>query len=60
MLGVTRGSVRVRGPGVAGLVIKLYAAGRSANSEYVAHGSEPPTRVKETDVVLSNSLRYSF
>ncbi|MDE2977461.1 MAG: DUF481 domain-containing protein [Acidobacteriota bacterium] len=26
----------------------------------VAHDSEPPTGVKETDVVLSNSLRYSF
>ncbi len=26
----------------------------------VAHDSEPPTGVEETDVVLSNSLRYSF
>lgn len=26
----------------------------------VAHDSEPPTGVKETDTVLSNSLRYSF
>ncbi len=26
----------------------------------VTHDSEPPTGVKETDVVLSNSLRYSF
>ncbi len=26
----------------------------------VAHDSEPPTGIKETDVVLSNSLRYSF
>ena len=26
----------------------------------VAHGSETPTNVKETDVVLSNWLRYSF
>ena len=26
----------------------------------VMHDSEPPTGVKETDVVLSNSLRYSF
>ena len=26
----------------------------------VAHDSEPPIGVKETDVVLSNSLRYSF
>ena len=26
----------------------------------VTHDSEPPTGVKDTDVVLSNSLRYSF
>ena len=26
----------------------------------VAHDSEPPAGIKETDVVLSNSLRYSF
>ena len=26
----------------------------------VAHDSEPPTGVKQTDAVLSNSLRYSF
>ncbi len=26
----------------------------------VAHDSEPPTGIKQTDVVLSNSLRYSF
>ena len=26
----------------------------------VTHDSEPPTGVKETDIVLSNSLRYSF
>ena len=26
----------------------------------VAHDSEPPTGVEATDVVLSNSLRYSF
>ncbi len=42
------------------LEIQLFRRLALAINLNVAHGSEPPTRVKETDVVLSNSLRYSF
>ena len=40
--------------------IQLFRQLALAISLNVAHDSEPPTGVKETDVVLSNSLRYSF
>ena len=40
--------------------IRLFRRLALAISLNVAHDSEPPTGVKETDVVLSNSLRYSF
>ncbi len=40
--------------------IQLFRRLALAISLNVAHDSEPPTGVKETDVVLSNSLRYSF
>ncbi len=40
--------------------IQLFRQLALAVSLNVAHDSEPPTGVKETDVVLSNSLRYSF
>ena len=40
--------------------IQLFRQLALAISLNVAHDSEPPTGIKETDVVLSNSLRYSF
>lgn len=40
--------------------IQLFRQLALAISLNVAHDSEPPTGVKETDVVLSNSLRYTF
>lgn len=40
--------------------IRLLRGLALAISLNVTHDSEPPTGVKETDVVLSNSLRYSF
>ena len=40
--------------------IQLFRQLALAISFNVAHDSEPPTGIKETDVVLSNSLRYSF
>ncbi len=40
--------------------IQLFRQLALAISLNVAHDSEPPAGIKETDVVLSNSLRYSF
>ncbi len=40
--------------------IQLFRQLALAISLNVTHDSEPPTGIKETDVVLSNSLRYSF
>ncbi len=40
--------------------IQLFRQLALAISLNVAHDSEPPTGIKKTDVVLSNSLRYSF
>ncbi len=40
--------------------IQLFRQLTLAISLNVAHDSEPPAGIKETDVVLSNSLRYSF
>ncbi len=40
--------------------IQLFRRLALAISLNVAHDSEPPSAVRETDVVLSNSLRYSF
>ena len=40
--------------------IQLFGRLALAINLNVTHDSEPPTGVKETDVVLSNSLRYSF
>ncbi len=40
--------------------IQLFRQLALAISLNVTHDSEPPAGIKETDVVLSNSLRYSF